>query len=245
MATNEILPFCEDDTGTNLLTQAEYLADAERLEGNTAGSIARSTLVNKFSRQASIISAGVAQFMADNQDENITDSLTPEQISSYLSKAITNEVDESSVVKYSQVSFLSDSTQSLAGNVSTKIAFNSVVKDDGGLWSAGSYRFIVIDEGKYEFTSLVSIFLNNAISSYATISLDLYKNGEFFKHIDGGAGLGQDFYILGGASGIVAAVSGDYFELFFTNGTGSTATARTSPANNGDKNLFEIRYIGQ
>ena len=87
MATSEILQFAETDTGTNLLTQAEYLADAQRPIGNQPG-VARSKLVNKALRQASLISAGVAQFLADNQANNITDSLLPQDIASYMEAVV-------------------------------------------------------------------------------------------------------------------------------------------------------------
>ena len=88
MATNEILRFAETDTGTNLLTQSEYAADSQRPIGNQPG-VARSKLVNKALRQASLISAGVAEFLADNQANNITDALTPQNIADYLQAAIT------------------------------------------------------------------------------------------------------------------------------------------------------------
>lgn len=87
MATNEILQFAETDTGTNLLTQAEYLADAQRPIGNQPG-VARSKLVNKALRQASLIAAGLAEYIADNQANNITDALTPQNIADYLQAAI-------------------------------------------------------------------------------------------------------------------------------------------------------------
>jgi len=83
MATNEILQFAETDTGTNLLTQAEYLADSQRPIGNQPG-VARSKLVNKALRQSSLIAAGIAEFLADNQANNITDSLTPQNIADYM-----------------------------------------------------------------------------------------------------------------------------------------------------------------
>ena len=87
MATNEILQFAETDTGTNLLTQAEYLADSQRPIGNQPG-VARSKLVNKALRQASLISAGVAEFLADNQANNITDGLTPQDIATYMEAVV-------------------------------------------------------------------------------------------------------------------------------------------------------------
>jgi len=87
MATNEILPFAEDDTGTNLLTQAEYSADAQRLIGNQPG-VARSKLVNKVLRQASLIAASLAKFVADNQTNNIVDTASVSNIASWMEKAV-------------------------------------------------------------------------------------------------------------------------------------------------------------
>ena len=87
MATNEILRFAETDTGTNLLTQAEYAADSQRPIGNQPG-VARSKLVNKALRQSSLIAAGVAEFLADNQSNNITDSLTPQNIADCMAVCV-------------------------------------------------------------------------------------------------------------------------------------------------------------
>lgn len=87
MATNEILQFASTDTGTNLLTQAEYTADAQRSTGNQPG-IARSKLVNKSLRQATTIAAGLAEFIADWQANNVTDGLTPQQVADYLLAAL-------------------------------------------------------------------------------------------------------------------------------------------------------------
>ncbi len=89
MATNEILVAVETDTGTNLLTQAEYLADAQRLIGNQPG-IARSKLVNKILRQTSLIAAAVAQYIAGRQAVNVTDSLTSANLALYLHTAMNN-----------------------------------------------------------------------------------------------------------------------------------------------------------
>ena len=87
MATNEILQFAETDTGTNLLTQAEYLADAQRPIGNQPG-VARSKLVNKALRQSSLIAAAVAQFIADNQANNVVDTATPATIADWIEAAV-------------------------------------------------------------------------------------------------------------------------------------------------------------
>lgn len=91
MATSEILAFASTDTGTNLLTQAEYTADAQRTTGNQPG-IARSKLVNKAMRQSNLIAAGVAKFIADYQTNNVTDSLTVQNVADYLAQAIKNDI---------------------------------------------------------------------------------------------------------------------------------------------------------
>ena len=93
MATNEILPFASTNTGTNLLTQAEYAADAQRTTGHQPG-IARSKLENKALRQASLLAAGLAEFIADYQANNVTDSLTPQNIADYLLAAIQANIPE-------------------------------------------------------------------------------------------------------------------------------------------------------
>lgn len=99
MATNEILPFATDDTGTNLLTQAEYSTDAQRDIGHQPG-IARSKLTNKTMRQTSLLAAGLAEFIADYQANNVTDGLTPQQIADYLLQAITNATIPAGAIIY-------------------------------------------------------------------------------------------------------------------------------------------------
>ena len=54
MGTNNFLPFCPTDSGTNLLTQGEYAVIATRTTGNQPG-IASSKLNNKAIRQANAV----------------------------------------------------------------------------------------------------------------------------------------------------------------------------------------------
>ena len=89
MATNEILQFCATDTKSNLLTQAEYEADGERIIGNQPG-IARSKFVNKVLRQTSAVAAGLGEFIK-NGGNDCTDAQAPAVIASGI---------ENSVVKF-------------------------------------------------------------------------------------------------------------------------------------------------
>lgn len=69
---NEILKFCETDTGTNLPTQAAYTADVQRTTGNQPG-IAKSKLVNKALRQSAWISKVFADYLIQQTGGNVTD----------------------------------------------------------------------------------------------------------------------------------------------------------------------------
>lgn len=86
MPTNDILPFATAG-GALVQTQAQYLADVERLNGNQPG-VARPEFVNKTLKQTAIIAAGIGQFLADNQTANINDALTPAALATIIVNAI-------------------------------------------------------------------------------------------------------------------------------------------------------------
>lgn len=71
--TNDYVPFCGTDTGTNLLSQAAYLSDPQLAIGNQTG-VARSVLVNKVLRQASFVAANLAQLVANSTQTNTNDN---------------------------------------------------------------------------------------------------------------------------------------------------------------------------
>jgi hypothetical protein len=87
MATNEFLPFANVDSGTNLLTQAEYAADGQRSAGNQPG-IARAKLVNKAARQSSLMAAAMGKFIADRQGSNVVDTLTDDALATLFVQAL-------------------------------------------------------------------------------------------------------------------------------------------------------------
>jgi phage-related tail fiber protein len=94
MATNEILTFASTDTGTNLLTQAEYTSDSQRVTGNQPG-IARSKLVNKALRQSTLVSAALAQYIANKQGTNVTDNKSVSELEAMLISAIAAQINSS------------------------------------------------------------------------------------------------------------------------------------------------------
>ena len=86
MATNDFLPFA-GGAGANVLTQAEWAALAEVATGFTSG-ILPSANLNKAIRQATIIAAMLAQFIADNSGQNAVDDGTTATLEANLKTAI-------------------------------------------------------------------------------------------------------------------------------------------------------------
>lgn len=70
--TNDFLPFCPTDTGTNLLSESDYTAAADRTSGNKPG-IASAKLNNKALRQANAITSQLAQLTADVTGTDVLD----------------------------------------------------------------------------------------------------------------------------------------------------------------------------
>lgn len=92
---NDFLPFCPTDTGTNLLSESDYLAASDRTNGNQPG-VASSKLVNKAIRQATYIAGQLAQYLADKTGADVLDDATPAKLLAqmnasfgYLSPKIT------------------------------------------------------------------------------------------------------------------------------------------------------------
>jgi hypothetical protein len=78
-AANQILPFCPTNTGTNLESQADYLIDSNRTNGNQPG-VASSMLNNKAIRQATYMAAGLGDAMVSINDMSVLDNNTSAQI---------------------------------------------------------------------------------------------------------------------------------------------------------------------
>jgi microcystin-dependent protein len=83
MPTSKIYPFATTDTGTNLLTDVAYEADAHRVSGNQPG-IARAQLVNKALKQSTLLSAALAKFISEGRGVDMHDNLTVDEIAAQL-----------------------------------------------------------------------------------------------------------------------------------------------------------------
>lgn len=88
MATNNILPFCPTDTGTNLLTQGDYAIAPDRSNGNQPG-VASSKLVNKAMRQSAFISSQLAEFIATKTTNDVLDDGNTAKLLAVMTSALT------------------------------------------------------------------------------------------------------------------------------------------------------------
>lgn len=79
MATNDFLPFCPNDTGTNLATLSAYALDSNRSNGSQPG-VASSKLNNRALRQATYVVGQLAQWISNKLNVNINDDGTPANI---------------------------------------------------------------------------------------------------------------------------------------------------------------------
>ena len=168
MATNEILPFASTDTGTNLLTQAEYSTDSQRPIGNQPG-IARSKLVNKALRQSSLVSAGVAQYIANKQAANVVDTLTTEQLATLMENAVAAQITAASALSLPTGSLIY-----YAGSVAPA----GYLEANGALLSRTTYAAL--------FAAIGIIY--NAGDGSTTFGLPDLR-GEFIRGWDNGRGI--------------------------------------------------------
>ena len=97
---NEILKFCETSTGTNLLSQSDYTADAQRLIGNQPG-IARDKLVNKVLRQSSWIAKVFCDYLVQQTGSSITDDSNDSALLAVMTSTFATGVPISAIIDVS------------------------------------------------------------------------------------------------------------------------------------------------
>jgi hypothetical protein len=83
MNTNDFVPFCYEDTGTNLEEQAAYLVDPDRTIGNQPG-VASSQLNNKALRQGTAVANAVAQYVSNFLNANVLDDGNAAQLQAQM-----------------------------------------------------------------------------------------------------------------------------------------------------------------
>lgn len=175
MPTNEILPFCPTDTGTNLLTQAEYLATSQRTNGNQPG-IASAKLVNKAIRQSAFIAAQFAQYISNVLNQDVLDNadnaaFQAQIVASFTSQSFANEFANLGIATSVATSALTialkqgdGSTNPGAGSSSVKIGMRSATAATGGynLRSVASALSLVLSSGttlQFKAATAMSLWL--------------------------------------------------------------------------------------
>lgn len=223
MATNEILKFASTNTGTNLLTQDEYSTDAQRTTGHQSG-VARSKLANKAMRQVSAVASGVAQFIADNQSSNVTDSLSAQNIADYLSIGIKNAAFPSGTrLMFAQSSAPTGWTQVTNEDANNRML--RVVSGPGGSTNGTHSPIInnVVPSHTHSFiTGVESAPHNHPASSSGQSNDHTHKYVTPFRRFSGDSDRGGSFSLW----------SIDNTEYYDTDGTSSDHTHVITVSNN-------------
>jgi hypothetical protein len=87
MPTNEIKQIASS-VGANVATQANFAANAAILANGFSSGVVDSLTFNKILRQSSFVSAMVAQFIADNQANNVVDDGNLANLEAYFTAAL-------------------------------------------------------------------------------------------------------------------------------------------------------------
>ena len=128
MATSTIYPFAPTDTGSNLLTTAEYEADPQRLIGHQPG-VARSKLENKALKQSSVMAAALAKFIA-TRGVDVSDEQTHEAIGVAIDGVVTG---------IAQAISNNTTGSALSDFVNTRLTETYILMRGNTVWYAGAH----------------------------------------------------------------------------------------------------------
>lgn len=136
--TNDFVPFCNENTGTNLPAQAAYLANPNLPIGNQPG-IASSSFNNKPLRQATTIASIIAQYTSNQSgadmldDQNTADHAVPAKLLAALTAAL----------KYHSPTFTTYTSSSGNHNITYKFQIASGNATVGATYSDGVTTYTV------------------------------------------------------------------------------------------------------
>ena len=102
-----------------------------------------------------------------------------------------------------------------SSNVITKVNFDTKLFDDSDEFDLTNDRFVATVAGYYYFSGTAG----NSAASGTPIFAFLYKNGALVRH---GSGNASATGVQSVVSGLFYMIPGDYMELFFVGGSGST-----------------------
>ena len=174
MGTNNILQYGSSVPSGEILDDAEYSLDSERISGVQPG-LSRIPLHNKTLRQSSLVASGLSDFVANNQATDIDDSLTPSQYEGFFKLAMgdasfTTQPQFDSDQKFASTEFV----QRAIGTNSKSVTINS-----------STYSITASDVGSIlnpEVACTLTLPLESDL-----ISLGSVNQGAKFKIINGGS----------------------------------------------------------
>lgn len=216
MGNSSILPFATG-LGANVLSDAAYAADPQTVIGQQPG-LAKSAQNNKALRQATVIAAAVAQFIAQGQAADIDDSLDTTDIVNYLTEALganlaptlRNQSVTAFLTAGTGAAYTLDTTPDLAAYVANQTRFNvrfhtanTTTNPTLNVDGLGAVPIKLLGAGNVPVDPVVG-------QIPAGFFVDLMYNGAAFVALGGGTGAG--------------ATGGGGDEVFYENDTNVTAS---------------------
>lgn len=236
MPTNDFLPFCPTDTGTNLETQIAYAADIQRTTGNQPG-IASSKLVNKALRQAAWIASQFAQYVVNVSGQSLLDDQNSTNALAAIAAALTSGVNV--------VSKTSAYTAAMKDFVIMSSASWSLTLPDASAAGAKGLTITLEHNGTsltqvYTILTTSSQTLNGPGGTVASGAYKLYTNGESLTVTSDGAnwqvsGHRTSTGSISGGANILSAT-----QAFVFTWTGSQNVVIGDIYQDGSGNLFTV-----
>lgn len=192
MANSEILTTASVDNGTNLLTQSQYVADAQRPTGQASG-VARSKFINKTLRQLSLVAAAVAKYIADRQATDVTDGLAVQTLEDMMEAALIGRTKATAGGTVNAITLALTPTQTAfnseviywkatGANTNTAVtvkrdglAAKNLVKGNNITLAAGDIPGVALMASYYDSTLDAEVLLNPAKGVSSTSSPQLFS----------------------------------------------------------------------
>lgn len=226
MPANNFLPYAPSASGLDILSQPAYAASATRTNGVSAG-IASRALYNKAQRQASIIAAVVAQFIADNQPDDVIDDGTTATILAQFEAALGN---------VTRINLTADTTFYVSSTGNDSTGTGAV----GAPWATitHAYNYLVNHVNLAGYTATIQVADSGSAYAPAVMTGRPIGNGDVIirgnpttpANVVITATSANAFYLVGGASAYIrgfrvtaTGANNDIGNGIYVNGAGSVA----------------------
>lgn len=212
MAANKIIPFCTTDTGSNLITDADYIASTEAATGIGFGSRSNSRLANKMLRGPSLVTSALAKLAADVQASDVTDSISITQMTAALIAGLRAASGGAACAVGK------NTDQGVPANTVTFVTWTGVYMDidPSPMWSAGAPTRLTVPPWATQARVCAGIVATSVED--ASLQAVIWRNrvyaGVVARHYQHTSNAPRTIFTLG--SSWMPVAPGDFFEVLLT-----------------------------